>query len=45
MSTYLTSLKQMIQLEELRVKEIKQKITELLENGKGEIKELRRRRK
>lgn len=45
LSTYLASLKQMIQLEEARVSDIKLRIADMLDAGKGEIRELRRRRK
>jgi|688.fasta_scaffold944634_1 hypothetical protein len=45
LSTYLASLKQMIQIEEGRVKDIKKRICDLLDTGKEWIKDLRRKRK
>lgn len=45
LSTYLASLKQMIKLEEGMVKDIQLRIVDILDAGKVEIKELRRRRK
>lgn len=45
LSTYLASLKEMILLENARVKELKAGVTDLLDRSKAEVKELRRRRK
>lgn len=45
LSTYLNSLKQMILLEENRVKGLKTKISEFMDQSKAEIKSLRNKRK